>query len=628
MAVEEILNLKLTPAKQRSVAQMVTETVRSARMARTAFDDQIAACWERFEGLPPRRTLPFDSASNIRILLTYWTVRSVWVRIMRTVFGQSPTIRVGDENESIGPPATRMEQALEHLNTTDLKLRATSSHLFLNSLVEGTGVGKLLRATDERMVRDRGSLDMLGNLVPNPTGDVLFTRTVTDRIGLGLDVLDLKDFLVANPAVPDVNKQPWAAHHVWLRWGEIVQRQRDGIYTITKKQLDALKPLSRTRRWSGDQPLDQAKAESDRTEDQSGGYDLQEHPVWEAQWKWDIPTPGKPDGDGLDEECLFTVHEGQPEFPLRAQTSPWWNGKRNYLIYRPLPRANRFYGMSLAALMQWLQDEADTRLNQSLSAATLAILANLTPLLPRSLQSEWENHKWQLGQPIYHDAPEQFATLGSIMKHNPILAEVDLNRIFQLAERASGVTDPFQGRVSSGDTTATEITSVVQEGNITFSEMVEQVQGTTQELGYQVIEHAYQLAQESETFRQRLIRVCEGDPFEGTSLAEIRQRFDLRPTGNTVVANRDAETRKWLAIYQLLREEPLVNADLRRRWKVLEKVLRMSLPEEAPEQFIGTEEDAAQKQQEQQALAGVQMGMQVGQTLGQAGPNQRQGAPA
>lgn len=627
MPVSEVLNLKLTPSKQKAVARFVTEAIRSVRQSRSQMDGNLAACWERFEILPPSRALPFVNASNLRTGLTYWTIRSVWVRIMRTVFGQEPTIRVTDESRLGGPDASLAQLALSHLTDVDLALRSNESQWVLNGLVEGTGVAKLLRDTQERTIRDREQvpgqrLDEFGVLQDDPLAplqDVLMERTVTDRVGLGLSVIDLKDFVLANAAIFDVNKQPWLAHRVWLRWDDIVRRQRDGIFEITRSQLAKLKPLSRTRRKGEGLPLDQVKSDIDRADDQ-GSYDIQEYPLWEWQGKYDS------DNDGLENECWFTVHEDYPELTLRAQGSPWWNGQRNYFLCRPIPRSNRAYGISLAMLMQGLQDEADTRLNQDLSATTLAILAGVTPILDRTMKAEWDNHKFDLGKPIFVDVPAQFRSLSDAMKYNPLLGETDLNRVFALAERTSGVTDPFLGKTAKGETTAYEIATVTTEGNVTFAEMVEQVQGTNRELGFQTLEHAYQLSQESESFRQRLIRVCGADPFEGTTLAELRQRFDLQPTGNTVVANREVETRKWTALWMMLKDEPLVNADLTRRQKLLSRTLRVAIPEENPEDYIGTEQDAAQQQQKAeeaqrtaQALAAVKMGLDVGQSLDSAG---------
>lgn len=574
MALLESLDLNLSAEKSRAVAQMVTTNWRSALYARQSFDTLVAAYWERYEAAPPKRELPFKQASNLRIPLTQWVVDSVWVRQMRTIFGQKPYLQVRDENLRLPPEAIDLERMLQHLTEVDLQLRATGGHLLLNSLVEGTGIAKLVRSEQKRTVRDR-------------FGDSLLERSVTDFEGLGLEVIDLKDFVVANPAQPSIDRQPWLAHRVWLRWEEVIRRQRDGIYRITRDQLGKLKGLGKSRRIAAWMPLDQTKADLDKTE-AAGWGTFEEWEIIEAIYRYDT------NDDELDEECLFTTCVDYDEAPLRAESFPFWNGKRNYIAYRPLPRVNRFYGRSLAGIMQPLQDEADAEINQSLDASTFTILANLTPILSRSLKREWETHKWVLGKPIYVDAPETFRSLADLIKHPIQLSQFQLSQLLGMAERAGGVSDPQLGKPAAGSKTAFEIATVQAEGNIRFAEMIEQQQLSDQELGFQTIEHAYQLSLESEEFRQRLIRVVGRDPFENVAMEDIRKRMAVVPTGNTITSNKELEAKKWAVIWEIFKDDPMVQMDLSHRHYLALKVLRSVGAEQEAEEIVGSKEEIEQ----------------------------------
>lgn len=600
MFLDDSLTLKFSKSQATALAQQIATEVRRAQDARRAFDDRVAGYWERFEGSPPRRKPAFPKGANVRVMLTYWTIRSVWVRTMRTVFGQDPFIQVGDENLSLGGDSSLAQEVLQHLCLVDLKLRGVEGHGLLNAFVEGTGILKIgqdIAAT--RTVRDRED-------------DILVERQIVDRVGLRLDAVDLKDFWVANPAIADLDRQPWVAHRVWLRWDDIVRRQRDGIYEITRKQLDELKPHGITRRAPDGSRIEQVKADLDRTDER--GFGPEEYAVLEVQYRTDV------DKDGLEEEGLFALVPSCPEFLLRAQRAPWWNGKRGYFAIRPIPRANRFYGMSLAAVLQGQQDEIDTRVNQNLDANTIAILAALTPILPRHLKAEWEKHVWELAKPLYVDSPETFGTLGSILKALPHVEQVDVQQQLEFSRQTSGVTEPFLAQPAGGRTTAFEISTIQHEGNINFQEMIEQVQETNRELGYQVLEQAYQLAQEQPEFAERLVRVSGGkDPFEGLTMRDLRNRWDLKPYGNTIISNKDLEAKKAMAAFQLFKEDGFVNADLTRARYLRERVLKgIGFNPEEIDKIIGAPEEIEALKQHalQQMQMGMQQGMQQGMQMG------------
>jgi hypothetical protein len=260
-------------------------------------------------------------------------------------------------------------------------------------------------------------------------------------------------------------------------------------------------------------------------------------------------------------------------------------------VYRPRPRANRFYGRSTAGEIQPIQDEADARINQDLDAATIEVLAGLTPILQRNLRREWENHQWKLLEPIYVDAPDQFRSLAQSLGNLRVL-DPQLDRLFQLAERISGMSDPQLGKPVTGSKTAFEIATVQSEGNIKFSEMIEQLQLANKELGFQIIEHAYQLTLESPAFKSRLTKVAGIDPFQNMTMEEIRARWEVIPVGNTMVANREIVSRMWMGIFQLLKDDIFVQVNPEHGWFIRNRLLQSTLtdPREV-EQIIGSEQE-------------------------------------
>ena len=597
MTLVELRDLNLSSERRSSLAKELQDYWRSALNARQSFDNLVAAVWERYECKPPNRTKAFAQASNIRVPLTQWTVDSILIRLMRTVFGQRPTFMVRDVDLHTAPDATNVERMLAHLCEVEIRLRDKMSDLFLNGLVEGTAIAKVTRTGDTRTIRDR-------------VQDELREYAVTDGAGIGVEVIDLKDFVVANPAQPSIDRQPWVAHRVWLRWDDIVRRQRAGIYKITKDQLDKLKDAGKDRRTSEQTSLEQVKATTDKTEE-SGWGTFKEYEIIEVLAKYDW------NGDDLDEECLFTIAVDWLDTPLRAESYPFWNGRRNYVAYRPIPRANRFYGQSAGWRMYPMQDELDAELNMTLDAGTFTILANMTPIISRAMEEQWRRHKWVLGNAIAVDAPENFRTLGELIKHPIQISQFNMDTLHGLAQRAGGVHDQTLGTPAPGSKTAYEIQTVQQEGNIRFSEMIENVQQSNQELSLQIVEHAYQLAVEDPEFQARITAIVGTDPFANVSMDSIRKRIAVVPTGNSVTANKQVEAQKWMALWQLLKDDPFVAQDLSKRHYLLMKVLTAAGAEQDAEEIIGSkaEIDAA-KQLIAQKAAELQNAVASGQVPG------------
>jgi len=105
VAVVEALDLNLGAQDARDMTAKLNDAVMRTRLARATMDDRIAGSWARYEIAPPDRKLNYDQEPNLRVPLTKWIVDGVWVRMMRTIWGQQPYLRVVDEDLADPPEA-------------------------------------------------------------------------------------------------------------------------------------------------------------------------------------------------------------------------------------------------------------------------------------------------------------------------------------------------------------------------------------------------------------------------------------------------------------------------------------------------------------------------------------------
>jgi len=214
---------------------------------------------------------------------------------------------------------------------------------------------------------------------------------------------------------------------------------------------------------------------------------------------------------------------------------------------RMFPEEGRSYGTSMYGKMKAIQDGASQMFSQLMNVVTIVMMP-------------WyffEDGSGVTGkQDIFPGGGVKVKDVTKIKfaeyRINPRDYVEILNQWLALWERLGGISDPQIGKASDSATTATEIMTVVEEGNIkhnyqsaTFREEFLQILRTLYDLYYQFMPYDKQTEFKGEPV-----------PFPRSLM---RRPDNFRLTGSTEKANKLIERKENEDVFNLLRPDPLVN---------------------------------------------------------------------
>ena len=214
---------------------------------------------------------------------------------------------------------------------------------------------------------------------------------------------------------------------------------------------------------------------------------------------------------------------------------------------RLFPEEGRSYGSGIHSKLKSIQDGASTLFNQMINTVFIT-------MIPWYFFEEGAGVKGK--QQIM---PGKGVKVNDISKIKFADWKIDprqyiefLNIFISLWERLVSISEPQVGKTKSKDATATEILSVIEEGNIkhnyqakTFKEEFLAIIRTLYDLYYQYM--PYEKA------------VTHGDKEVPLPRKEMKRPYNFRLTGSTEKSNKLIERKENEDLHRMLRQDPLAN---------------------------------------------------------------------
>ena len=316
---------------------------------------------------------------------------------------------------------------------------------------------------------DTIALELL-NLPPvTQTTEIDITEEQVVFEGATLDVFDTED-LILPPDAKNIKSADWVAQRVWMSVDQIARKRKDGSYNVLNS-----KDFNQIKRDSDQSSLDTMAGDDESLGNQTKsvleGTDTEigrnKREVFNWFGKWDI------NGDGLDEEVIFTVH-GKSGILMRVALldDVYPHGKRPFILVTHDKRSGRPYGRGLARTLAALDDAMNTAINQFFDRGTLinALFGFYKPGegMP---DDEIEIHP---GKFIPTDDPSNIR-IASAPDYGGIFINF-LQFIEAYVEKLTGVSDATLGRVTPGRRTASEVDVTLGEGSMGFGMKSQQFQ--------------------------------------------------------------------------------------------------------------------------------------------------------
>ena len=468
------------------------------------------------------KTFPWPGASNIVVPLIRIAGDAVKARIVNTILGPKPfwvvNATAGQYQIYAKPWESFLEWSVKNdIGIVDVVEAIADQVVYLGKCpvkIHWLEVIKKIRTYDRRNRKE-----------------IYVTKTVKDQPCI-------TPILLENWLEPwgleDSQDKPWNSQRVFLRLGDITERQKQGLIPNTNVERIVERCLSYL-------PSDMVEASEMR---RLAWASTQVLTLYETHVQFDV------DDDGFREEVIV-LWDYDTGVPLSARYNFFFHGFRPLDMFYYLRHGeSRSSGDGIANLLWQLQDAMSSFVNQRTDNITIA---NTKFYLGKKNSGIKKGEQIWPGKVILTDDPDEDLKVHPLGEVSPASFTHE-SMLRDYSERLSGISDPQLGReFDNPRVAATTTLSVLQEGNRRFDMVIRGMRETFSRVGVRV----------SQLYQQFGPRVNLGDILKpedellvrevlSMSPDEIEKSFVLGVNTSTAVTNKETQRQGLLALFNLI----------------------------------------------------------------------------
>jgi len=369
---------ELNKAKRAAIVRMVAEDFLRDWAARADWRVNRKEILDRYRMKPVPKTEPFEECANLRLPTIMIAAHAIQARMMASVYGNDPAVKVKGVNlsgrDNKGHAETLMHWDARVRDGGDFQMLYRVSH---DVVVEGGRPIYTYWDRDSRFVQDAIPVyisDLTGEILMNETGPQAVDPSqpfITNEDGESFiavkKVVEHERIVYDAPRSVDIEpddllvpydargvQYPDAAHAIIVErehFNRIKAKTRSGRYYLTRKDIGHILNYARTQ----STPPEDEKTERDQSLDDIIGVQevqtprMAEGDIRLLRWfgRYDL------NGDGIDEEVIFLV---QPD----TEVLVWWaylddiyqHGKRPIVNPRFRLQPGRYDGFGLGQILR------------------------------------------------------------------------------------------------------------------------------------------------------------------------------------------------------------------------------------------------------------------------------------
>lgn len=602
-ALASFVTPRISDEKWQEIETMLHTLLTQAIAARSQLDENLRVYSELYEGIiPEQKSFPWEGSANIHVPVTQELLDALHSRLAKAALGVVPLVLVKGQDIQSTDVEYKIERYYEVLaNNIDLG-EAINTAIFL-ALRDGVGILKVMWERRTRKVRMRvlkplTDPDSGQPLIDPATGEPyrdedVVVQEITEYDNVRVVPVELKDFYVIPAHAYGIDRQyaKGVAQRMWMFWDELYQRAKSGQYRMDK--VEEIRSASVSSRMT--QFGQSAGQITDTVGEQITLVNVtpqfvREYEMFEIVMDYDL------DGDGYEEECLFTYNARFNKL-VRAEIFPYWHQLRPYILFVPWPRPNRIYGFSIPGRLESINREINAIRNQRLDAVSIRLAPPL--IISRSAAILGDAAQpWGPGARFEVNSPDDIQPM-TLPDINPS-AFSEEHMLRQYAERIVGLFDVNTPRGTGSRRTQAEIAASQTEAMVRFDYMMKQIQRSIVKLFEQI--HLLKLQY-----------MPERESFEATSPSGGIERFEITrqemlanikfvANGDLPIADKQRNRQEAFFLYQALMGNPLVASNPMHVYAVTKDLLS-AWEKKNIEKLIGTEEELQQQLQMQAAAA-------------------------
>ena len=527
--IDEIPQVPLTEREEDHLRLWIDEQLRYAEADRKGFIDDLMTEIDIYEAIPPPyKDFPWENSSNLTIPVAASMADTIFPRIYSTVFGVDPVFTCEDVNPFLAKHVKAYQKLLDLIQEKELKLRTRSRDWFMESVIHGTSVVKLIHET----IR----VSNYKNYQPDDDGEMQLVddQVKTKKNGPALYHVPLEDFYIPFRA-KSIEDAEWVAHRIRTTWGSLKIKEDMGLY----ENLDRIEASSEWR-----SPDYEAHRESLENREISWQEEFEIFEVW-CEYDYDE--------DGLDESLVVTYHMPTQTL-LRVQFNPYWHGRKPFREFVYWPRHDRFYGIGIAHMAKPHQDEISTLHNQNIDNRTVAntrmweVVAGSRADQHFSGVAPSKKVKVdKLGEEI------QPLQLGEVYRSSSESETMAL----RYAQQRTGVSDFLSGVDLGGEggrVTATTTMARMQEARTRFNWTLDSAREAMSDIAIMTTQILQQFFEEDDPL---LLQLGDEDAelvaeFLSMEPDEVERMYNITVTASSASLNKEVEKQNLIGLVQLL----------------------------------------------------------------------------
>jgi hypothetical protein len=479
-------------------------------------------------GMMDPTTFPWDGSSNIDLGIIEMCVDNIKSRYKLSTIGASPMFNAIPVNEEGEEYKTKVTDDMTYILYEDINVEPLLDEITQKATEFGTCVTKLFWKRD---IREKKEYDQIEG--------VMFPKDLSLIEEKGcVEVINLEDFIIPENAPEDIEKCPWVYHRVWYSVYDLEKKVKLKFYSEAK--VEEIKAGLISQKMRGDMTAEEAAKQYKMLPEE-------QVEILECYMRFDA------DGDGTEEECIFWICPATNTYLKGFYLKDLYHkGKRPFQVYR-YKKTGSFYGRGVVEMLLPYRQLMNQVFNYGINCLMLQIMPWGFYRIGSSFKPEEVRLAPGVMIPIDDINDVKMATFPS---QAGVLDKI-VQFILSFVERQTGISSPHMGKEFPTRKTATEVRTIISEGNVKHEDRIQVFQNV----------FASQIKGIYNLYRQNQGKDKKGrimDDVEKYRFIRLFSAFDMMPDmdfiilGTLTTGNKTIEREDVMALYSITAQHPIM----------------------------------------------------------------------
>ena len=475
-----------------------------------------------------KNSFPWTDASNCDLGIVEMCADNIKSRYKISTIGAKPMFNTIPITEAGEEHKEKITDSMNYILDNDLDIEKPIDYISQNTVEYGTCPVKLYWKKDILEQKEYKEID--GIVFPDD-------KSTIEEKG-ALDVIALEDFIVPEGSGNDIQKVPWIFHRVWMSVYDLEKKVKLGFYSeeVVEKVKAALTLEKTAIAKTPEEKLSIAKKLPEEKVE-----------VLECYMRFAVKETDK-----VERECIFWVCPSTKTFMKGFFLKDiYFDGKRPFFVYRYKDMGS-FYGRGIPEMIAPYRK----LMNDVFNFAVNCMMLQMLPWGFYRIGSSFRPEEVRLSPGVMIPVDDINDVKIAQFPPSAQMAEGFVELLMSFVERQTGISSPHMGKEFPTRKTATEVKTVISEGNIKHEDRIQIFQDTFGEM-LKGIYHLYRQNQPS----GRSGRILTGEDYRFIKLFSAFDQlpdFDFLLLGTLTTGNKVVEREDTMNLYQLAANNPII----------------------------------------------------------------------